>query len=396
MRNRFADKKTQSSVMERVACAILFLLFAFFWLYAFQADVMAVAQHGLSGGRTHYDRTVGAVIISGVLIALQLLVYALTRLQRHCHVLTYVPSFLLLAFVSSISHPFRWGAWPLAAVVVMALWGGAVWLARRSSTLLIGQQRAPGIFSRSMWVNMLGMGVMMLAVAAVSNTNAVQHFKAHDEVAFMRGDSHEVLRTGQRSHESDASLTMLRALALSQNGLLADALFTYAVSGSGDDLLPLDGSQSTLMLMPDTLLYDHFGLRPDSLRARMDSAARALPLTTRRYLDSLQRDTNATAAWRDYRLMGLLIDRRLDDFASLLPRHYALSADSLPRHYREALVLYQQTTDTLFIYSDTLMLRRYRDYRSNDTLYRHPDERLLRTIEDYGDTYWHYYDEQQY
>ena len=48
----------------RVMCAILFLCFSFLYLYEYQADVLAVAQHVLSDGQTHYNRTIGAVLIT--------------------------------------------------------------------------------------------------------------------------------------------------------------------------------------------------------------------------------------------------------------------------------------------------------------------------------------------
>ena len=107
------------TITTRVVCAILFLTFTFAWLFWFQADILAVAQHGLSGGKTHYDRTVGAVITTAVLFLLQLLIYALTRLHQHAHALTYLPSMLLLAFMSSISHPFSWGAWPWVGPILL-------------------------------------------------------------------------------------------------------------------------------------------------------------------------------------------------------------------------------------------------------------------------------------
>ena len=109
------------------------------------------------------------------------------------------------------------------------------------------------------------------------------------------------------------------------------------------------------------------------------------------YLDSLESDTLATLAWRDYKLMGQLIDRRIDTFAVCLPRYYAMEADSLPRHYREALVLYQQTVDTLFIYKDSLMLNYWHDFHANDSIYPKPSERKIRTEEQFRGTYWYYF-----
>ena len=50
-------------------CAIVFLTFSFVWLYCFQADVLAAAQHVLSKGLTSYKPLVGALLITLVLQA---------------------------------------------------------------------------------------------------------------------------------------------------------------------------------------------------------------------------------------------------------------------------------------------------------------------------------------
>ena len=381
-RNR---RRNERAITLRVVCAFAFLLFTFFWLYFFQGDILAVAQHELSGGKTHYNRTIGAIIVTVVLFGLHLLVFVLTRLTRRTHALTYLPSMLLLAFVSSISVPFRWGAWLWAAPLVLLLWGGAVWLSKQ--LLPIGEamenRNRLQLFSRVTWINMLQLAFMMIGVAAVSNTNAVQHFRAHVEVALMEDNVDEALRTGSCSLETDESLTMLRIFALSQKGQLADHLFEYTISGTSADMLPMKGSKGQLMLMTDTLLWQHFGVSPDSMMSTHLSVAQ--------YLDSLECDTLATPAWRDYKLMGQLIDRRLDTFVVCLPRYYKMEADSLPRHYREALVLYQQAVDTSFIYSDSLMLSSWYDFHINDSIYPKVTERRIRTEGQFRGTYWYYY-----
>ena len=408
------DKKDRT-LTTRMVCLVLFLLFCFGWLFFFQSDMLSVAQHWLSGGKTHYDRHVGTLIITGVLVAMQLLVYFVTRLAHRTHALTYLPSFLLLAFVSSVAFPFRWGHWLWAAPLLLALWVGAVVLARKVPTYQSEEKGPMGLFSRCVWMNVLQMAAMMLMVAAVSNTHAVAHYKAHAEVALMKGDVDEALRVGRRSLETDASLTMLRAYALAQKGELGERLFEYAISGSGADLLPLKGSNSHLLLMPDTLLWKVFGISPDSIAIRNDSALRvklqadstwrsylgvnpyAMRLSTSQYLDSLRQiaqqcDSAVTMAYRDYQLVATLIDRQLDSFVKQLPRYYVVN-DSLPRHYREALVLYQQLRgDSLLYYKDSLMTLRWRQYHQMDSVYPKKSERRVRTEEDFHDSYWYYYD----
>ena len=95
--------KNSSTVAIRLMCAIVFLTFSFVWLYCFQADILAAAQHVLSKGLTTYKPFVGAVLITLALQVFQLIVYALTRLRKRSHALTYLPSMLALAVITGIN-----------------------------------------------------------------------------------------------------------------------------------------------------------------------------------------------------------------------------------------------------------------------------------------------------
>ena len=84
----------------RVTCAIFFLLFTIVYLYCYQADILAVAQHVLSHGATHYNPVIGTFIITLVLWLIQFGIYKFTGLCRRGHALTYVPSLLLLGIIT--------------------------------------------------------------------------------------------------------------------------------------------------------------------------------------------------------------------------------------------------------------------------------------------------------
>ncbi|MBQ3630321.1 MAG: hypothetical protein II949_03700 [Prevotella sp.] len=325
--------KKNGTITIRVMCAVVFMLFCFLWLYLFQGDVMAYGQHVLSGGQTHYDRTVGAVIITVVLQLLQLGVYGVVRLARRTHALTYLPSMLTLAVLSRVSpdmtvHSVVHGHWWIVVLILVA-WGGAVWLSRHLLPFADDNKELTGLFSQRSSINLLIMVLMMLGVVAVSNTEAVFHFRAHAEAALQRGDVDEVLRVGSRSHETDESLTMLRIHALARQGQLGERLFDYPIVGRSTDMLPLKGSRSRLLVMRRDSLLKHLGGRP----------LYAMDVDT--YLHALQRDSLATPLVADYLLCSYLIDRNLTAFAEALPTYYPDSV-ALPRYYREALQVYHQ------------------------------------------------------
>ena len=78
------------TLIMRILCAVLFLSFTFVYLYFYQADILAVTQHVLSGGTTHYNRTIGSILITIVLWLVQLGVFSCTQLRRRAHALTFV------------------------------------------------------------------------------------------------------------------------------------------------------------------------------------------------------------------------------------------------------------------------------------------------------------------
>lgn len=364
-------------------CAVAFCVFSFCWLFWFQADALTVAQHQLSGGTTHYDRTVGAVLITLVLTLLQLLTARLIKLYRNSHALTYLPSFLLLALLSDISSdadgtPFLSGCWYWAAPLLLLLWGGLVWLARQLMPFQ-SDKKPSGVFSRRAWINLLLMALMMFGVSMVGNTNAVYLYRAHVENALRQGDVEEALRTGRQSDETDVSLTMLRAYALSLRGELGDRLFDYPVEATGNDLLPLSASRSRLLLLSPDSLFLHLGALPKG----------NLSATT--YYNLLERDTLATRAVADYRLCGLLIDRKLDAFIEILPRYYAIN-DSLPRHYKEALTLYvHQRSQPVLEYDNAILEEDWQDFQRLENSCPTKNEREGKVRERYATSYWYYF-----
>ena len=360
--------------------AVVFLCFSFLWLYCLQADMLTVAQHVLSGGHTNYHPLLGSVLITVVLLLLQQGVNAILKLRK-AQALTYFPSLLLLAILTSvgqnIDRHFTFGAWWWVTPLLVLVWIGAVWVARQ----LEPYRRYPvreGLFSPSVWKNLLLMSVMMMCVAAASNTNAVFHYRLHAEKALTDGDYDEAVKVGNRSLETDSCLTMVRMYALSRQGQLGERLFSYPVVMSSDAMLPTGGSVR-LLLYPTDSLYRHLGARPRR------------PMKAMEYLNAILRSGQAKSAAADYLLCGYLIDKNLDGFAREITRFYKVN-DSLPRHYREALVLYtHQRSNPVLVYHDAVLDVDYRDLQQLEATCREASERKGRVLESYADSYWYYY-----
>ncbi len=370
-----------STVSIRLACATVFLLFSFCWLYFFQSDLLMMAQHVLSDGLTHYNPLVGAVIITIVLYLLQILVFGITRLNKRSHALTYLPSMLLLASISSFSlHgdselAFSFSLW--VPILIIFVWILIVLVARLAQE--VENDDDYRLFSRPMWINMLIMSVMIMCVSWIGNTNAVLHYRMAAERSLLEGDTEYALKAGRKSLESDESLLMLRMYALTRQGKLGDCLFNYPVTGTSAHILPTDSSSLFLMYPVDSL-YKYIGARP------------AKPMTPMRYLQLVQhKSSEPDKVVGDYILCGYLIDRQIDLFAKNVGKYYQLN-DSLPKHYGEALTLYSHLRGKNIIdYKNAVMDEDFKNLLELEKQYPLMSERKGKVEEQYHDTYWYYY-----
>ena len=374
--------KDSSTIIIRMMCAIVFVLFTWGWLYFFQADALAMTQHVLSGGLTHYNRLVGAIIITAVLMILQYIVNGVTKLNKRFHALTYVPSMLLLAMLTDVSQTIDKGislsrSFGLVAFFAVA-WVVLIFFVRQYENV-VKEFHIP-FFSRSMWLNMLMMVAMITCVAWIGNTNAVFQYRMKVEGHLMRGDYLQARKVGLKSLESDADLMMLRMYALARCNELGEHLFEYPITGNSSQILPTSG-KTKMLLCPTDSIYKFMGARP------------AVPMEPDRYLAMLQRrDSVNNMAIADYLLCGYLIDKQLDRFAQEIPRYYPMKAN-LPKHYCEALALYAHSrSNPSVVYQVPEVEENYANYQEMKRQYRDPMEQKTRVSEEYRGTYWYFYD----
>ncbi len=371
-----------STVIMRLTCAIFFLLFTFLYLYDYQADVMAVTQYVLSKGATHYNRTIGALLITIVLWLLQIAIYATTKLCRQTHALTYFPSLLLLAILTDVSPHIDTesylGNWLWGFPLIMLAFAGVVWVCKQLESLDIAINNF-NIFSRLEWTNMLVMTIMCVAVCLIGSSYEVFHYRMNIEGKLMKGDYKKSIDVGVKAEETDSSLTMLRAWALSENRLMGQCLFEYPLVGHSDALLP-NGSSVKLMMASEKQLYKKFGV------VFIDK------MPPRIYFEKLQHSRWATSEANDWLLCAYLLDCDLDKFVHTIGKYYDLNG-KLPKHYREALILYTHLKSHPFIvYHNAVMDADYEDYQELGRKYPNPKERYSMLRDNYGKTYWFYYE----
>jgi len=386
-------KSMNTAPLMRLLCALLFVAFTFSYLYFYQADLLTATQHLLSGGQTHYERTIGAVLITVVLYILHLGVLAISRLTHRAHSITYFPSLLALCVLTSIQvhsdGTFTFGQWHWLSWVLLVLFIVIAYYFRKLSQF---EEKIKPFYSpiRLLWGNVLTMCVMFFLVGLFSNHDDVFHYRMKVESCLLRRDYGGAIEVGKNSLVRDSNLTMLRIQALARKRLLGERLFEYPLCGGSSVMMP-DGKHLKSVFYPSYRFIRYPEL--------------------------------------DYTLCGYLLDKKLDAFAHVMKAHAAdyglqefLPVDQtakknksarsnksskaenpeetdttktvlpLPKHYREALVMYcRMHASPVINYHDDVADADYEDFlqirRGEKDAHRRNS--LLRDV--YGNTYWYYF-----
>ena len=133
-------------------------------------------------------------------------------------------------------------------------------------------------------------------------------------------------------------------------------------------------------------------LAPDSVYAHI-GAVPASEETTAAFLARVALADSATTVAKEYYLTSLLLDKRLLEFKDQVLSMYGADAvDSLPKHYREALMLYADIADSPEIQiADSVMHKKLGKLRELEAMY---DDAFIRgnyVRRSFGRTYWWYF-----
>lgn len=336
-----------------MVCSILFCCFTFVYLYVYQADVLAVAQHILSEGKTSYHAGIGALLTTLTLYLVHLGVSYVCRPSGIGHSLTFFPSLLLLTILTDVSDNIdrhcSLGWWWIAAPLLLLAYGGLMWVLKRNRHK-VEEGKAHGDFVRLMWQNIIALGVMFVLVGLLSNHDVAFHERAKMEQAIVNKEYKDALEVGKNNLKTDSNLVMLRAFCLSKTHKMGESLFEYPLMGESQSLLP-NGSSVRMLMTPDKDVYRYIG----------DIPRQQMPIM--RYLELITASRKAKKPAGDYLLCGYLLDKNLDKFVVHLPRYYHVDS-LLPKHYREALVLYTHSrSNPKLVYHDAVTDADYSDYQ---------------------------------
>ena len=362
-------------------CATLFAAFAFFFVAVYQAPLIEVLYNHVATGKLNFNSYVVGGIISAVLTLSALWLNRFAKFQREWTAMAYLPSTLLLAFVTDIDRTLYVGErsltlWVVMFVVAMIVYALSSFVLQR--VLFAKIKNIAMSANRIIWRNLILFVILFCLAGTLSNGE--ENFKREALVAVRYGndDVDGALAVGRKSLDASPQLTAMRAYVLAGNDMLGEQLFEYPQYYASAGLLPAAVQDSPLS--PDSV-YALIGSTPQENENPM------LYLKRVAEIDSLGNVA------KDYYLSALLLDRQLVEFKDELSRLYgSYSPDSLPKHYREALLLCSEFTDDfdLELESDTLQ-QMFGRLREVEGMY---DDALVRNNyvrKEFGKTYWWYF-----
>ena len=371
------------STLSKVLCAVGFTLFSFFYLHYMQFGLLSLEQHVLSGGTTHYERNIGTTIIMCVLWALNLFVSRLTRLNGNCYSLVYVPSMCLLLMLTSATvttdNEVSASLSSICfAVIICALFVLFAIFAHNKKYLTsdIAWRHQP---MSMLWKNLSILLVLIFVVCIGGNTDKALHNRLYIESLLIDKKYDKAVEYSKRLDIDDKNITMLRAYALSKCKKMGDLLFEGSVYGKSEALLPNGKSIKTLILS-------------DAEIFKMLAKRKKGHYSTMRYLKFLKDNGVAYKSVTDYLLCGYLLNKNLDSFVRELQHKYNVQSSTLPKHYKEALILYTHLrANPEFVYHDAVLDADYSDMQKLAVENKSTGHKEAYVKEAFGNTYWYYY-----
>ena len=227
--------------MRGVVCATIFILFAISYLYFFQASLLETIQHAWSGGVTSYDPVWGTGILLTTLLVITALASRLLPLPFY-----YAPAMLCMGVLTavdvapdgSVHTSVLWLVISVVIVVALLVMGfvGRDFLRYISGMEDTGIRQSSG---RSYpFMPLLWMAVFMGLTFLMGNTNRSLHTRLKAEHYCKVRQWDKALRAGLAQHDDNGAITMLRAIALANQGQLPERLFRYNIPpGTTSDCL---------------------------------------------------------------------------------------------------------------------------------------------------------------
>lgn len=361
------------------ACGLLFSVFSLSYLIGLQSDVMSMTQHLLSKGSTTYSHTWGGIIITSLLLLLATLYKRTKIFPTHSQALYFFPSCIILGLITCVVPEEGWDvnikvSWVYLSLCIL-IYLFATWVSLHFPNTRNGKQN----LMPHLWTNILLMALQFCMIGSIGNCNDIYHYRLRTERLIMEGNDSTALSVGKMSQATDRNLSALRAFALSRRGELGEKLLEYPQEYGSNGLLPKPTDTISTYNWTKKL-YRYLGGYPG--RGITDA---------KQFLEILSQYDNARPATHDYLLCAYLLDKELDKFVTTLPTFYIMN-DSLPVHYKEAIIIYtQEKGEVCNYFTDKSIEESINGYNNFARQFNDSIERSNKCRREYGHTYWWYY-----
>ena len=413
----YSDNKNTAGIV-RHSCGILFILFSFCYLYFLQGELISKAQYVFSNGMTTYSIFWGALIITVVLRIIQIPAEKFVTIPLRYYALTYIPSFLVLSVICDVNHDvfenFSLGWWWLGIPFVLCLFYFLSKFAVIVDTDTKDNQRGYGSIPY-LWPNFIILIIVMVFCGTCHSATDVDMYEQKIERLLLEKDYDKALNVGLKSVDSNLRLTNLRMYALSKTGKLPQCLFEYPQYYGLDGLLCVTDTSSHCYRFDSSDICSYIGVPCDSSIHDSEQYFKKMSIVQLLVSDSImdierlksehndsldmmtqyryERLKNRKKIIDDYILCGLLLKRDIDAFKDHLEHSFIdeertdsiVLADSLPKAYREALVMVTPEV------CDTAMIKAYGSYLEMKAAHKDSTISSNMTRRKYGNTFWWYY-----
>lgn len=391
---KYSSPQTQfASRLVPCVCTMVFACFSFCYLYLYQPGYLAQMQYHCSYGETTYHPLVGAVLITLPLLALGIFLHKAVRWPLCLCAISWAPSAWLLALATSVRFPELPDYGSGTPALALAIFLAASLLVAVLLRLHPDATSEHGTLAGYLSSNLLLLSLLFLVTGVLGYSSVSGHRELRMGRLLHEGRYDQAVLCTTDTAAVTYRLYALRAAALACEGRLGESLFEYPIPQGTRTLMP---RQSDSLFVYDALpvLY---------------RVMRAVPRCTGEFHEqvflrnALEADTLPRPLTLDYLLCSCLLRGKVGTFCQLLTSHTDSLSTSLPRHYREALVLSHHVlkwggdgmgTHALqpcLDYSDEDMEASYRSFRRLHDAARSGSGAASDSLACYAGTYWAYY-----
>lgn len=373
--------RLQQGILNRIGtfdnfCALIFAVFSFCYCCFYQNDIWAAAIYKLLGVSWTYADGVWALLITLLLVFLQRQMYKKRFQGKDKHLfLSFIPSLLTLIVLSNFS---------LFVLDLESRFGISIFLIGHYLVYVKKEKNKEDDKSIVVmtyyqhYKTLLLMGAYMFTVCVVANIKDTTMYSLRMERHILQGEYDKALSVGKRSLSNDSTLLALRVYSLLQEGKLGERLFDYPIAPFADIIKTIDNKTSTFIL-PSSFIQNYLEKEKKLLYQYEQNKGMA------------SRTSILNNAYLNTQLAKFLMNKDLAAFVATIDQ-YGLTSQRLPKHYSEALILYNHLTSQPKVsFKNNVLDTDYEDFQSLKSKYTHPMLRnnCLRDV--YGNTYWYYY-----